>query len=70
MKKVYIVTGTVTYAIKGRDILKANGIRAEIKKISGASYGCGYAIEVFPPAESAVTFLMENGIKILDVTTL
>ncbi len=69
MKKVYIVTGTVTYAIKGRDLLKHYGIKAEVNKISGVSYGCGYAIAVYPPIESAVNILRENGIKILDVTT-
>ena len=69
MKKVYIVTGTVTYAIKGRDLLYNNGIKAEINKINGASYGCGYAITMYPPIENAVNLLRENGIKILDVTT-
>ena len=69
MKKVFIITGTVTYAIKGRDLLKSNGIRANVKKISGAAYGCGYAIEVYEPSEYAINLLKDNGIKILDVTS-
>lgn len=67
MKKDYIVTGTVTYAIRGRDLLRRHNINCEVKKISGAMYGCGYAIKVFGDIENAVSILKQNGIKILDV---
>ncbi len=64
-----IFTGTVTYAIKGRDILRRNGINAAVKKIAGAQsgVGCGYAIAVKGDIRSVERLLYEGRIKILKI---
>lgn len=64
-----IVTGTVTYAIKGRDILRNKGFRVSIERNStGLSrYGCGYAIVVDGNIEEATGILKKHGVKILDI---
>ena len=46
MKRYYINTGSITYAIKARDALRRNGLKAQIerKKAGPASGGCGYSV--------------------------
>ncbi len=68
MKNI-IVTGTVTYAIRGRDILRNNGIKASVERnTSGLGrYGCGYGIVVHGNIDKAVEILNKNSIKIIDV---
>ena len=46
MKGYIITTGTVTYAIKGSDLLRKKGINAKIQRITSVkgSAGCGYSI--------------------------
>ncbi len=69
MKKYIITTGTVTYAIKGKDILKRNGIKARVERIMSGkgSSGCGYSIIIENDFEKALGLLKSNGIKILEV---
>lgn len=66
MGKPVILVNSVTYAMKGRDLLTRQGIRAYVERIppSNAS-GCGYGIYVPRGAEEAERILSENGIKIL-----
>lgn len=69
MKRYIISTGTVTYAIKGRDILRRKGYKAGIERISGTkNSGCGYSIILNGDLPSAEKILRENGVKILDIT--
>ncbi len=69
MKRYIIQTGTVTYAIKGRDLLRKKGFKAKIERItSGKAYGCGYAIILDGNLEQAEKTLRENGVKILDIS--
>ena len=65
-----IVTGTVTYAIRGRDILRKNGYTATVERNSSGlgRHGCGYGIVVNGNIEEAVEILKLNSIKIIDVT--
>ncbi len=46
MKRYFVITGTVTYAIKGRDILRKMGYKAELKRTlnAGPNLGCGYGV--------------------------
>ena len=69
MRSYVFLTGTVTYAIKGRDLLRKNGIKAKIEKInsSKSSVGCGYAIEVEGNINAAENILRAAGIKILEI---
>ena len=71
MKHV-IVTGTVTYAIRGRDILRRNGISASVERNSSGlgRLGCGYGIVIRDEVERAVDILRRNSVKIIEVNVL
>ena len=63
MKKYVITTGTVTYAIKGRDLLRNPGYNVNIARIaSGASTGCGYSRILNGELEEAESILRNAGI--------
>ena len=63
-----ISTGTVTYAIKGRDILRRKGFKAYIERRFGEqSIGCGYTIVVASNSNEPERILRDAGIKILDI---
>ncbi len=69
MKRYIIQTGTVTYAIKGRDLLRKKGFKVKIERITaGEIRGCGYAVILEGNLEQAERILRENGVKILDIT--
>ena len=69
MKRYLIQVGTVTYAIKGRDLLRKNGFKVKIeRKTDEKAYGCGYAISLEGDKSEAVKLLRDNGVKILDIT--
>lgn len=70
MKRYLIVTGTVTYAIKGRDILRKKGFKVSVERSSSvsSSEGCGYAIILQGDIEQAEKILREAGVKILKIT--
>lgn len=66
MGKPVILVSSVTYAMKGRDLLTRRGIRAYVERIPPSSTtGCGYGIYVPHGADEAERILTENGIKIL-----
>jgi len=69
MKRYNIIVGTVTHAIKGRDILRKKGFRVSIKKASDESgSGCSYAIVLEGnDIDSAVKILYKSGIIIKSV---
>lgn len=68
MKNV-IVTGTVTYAIRGRDILRNKGFVASVERNNSGlgRFGCGYGIVVQGDIDKAVDILNEKEIKIIEV---
>lgn len=71
MKRYLIQVGTVTYAIKGRDLLRKKGFKVKIeRKTDEKTYGCGYAISLMGDKSEAVKLLRDNGVKILDITEL
>lgn len=67
-----IVTGTITYALRGRDILRKKGFKASVERnLNGSNrYGCGYGIAVFGDIDDAVRILKENNIKVLDTAPI
>lgn len=68
MKRYLIQVGTVTYAIKGRDLLRRKGFKADIeRKNSDKTYGCGYAISIVNDLQDAIRILKDNGVKILEI---
>ena len=68
MKRYVIATGTVTYAIKGRDLLRKKGFKVKIERITTKStLGCGYAIILEGNITEAEKILRDGGIKILEI---
>lgn len=67
MSKQLIMVSSITYAIKGRDILRAKGFKAYIERTPGQldRAGCGYSIYVNGDADTAEQLLRSEGIKIL-----
>ena len=69
MKGLIITTGSITHAIKGRDLLRKNGFKARIsKRISGKNAnGCAYEIYVDSNDYSIENLLLKSGIKIVGI---
>ncbi len=69
MKRYFIITGTVTYAIKGRNALRHSGYSAEISRMTNANenVGCGYGVITNCTPETAMELFGRNGIKYLGV---
>ena len=66
MGKPLIVVSSVTYAMKGRDLLFRNGIRGYVERIpKTGETGCGYGIYVPRGADAAERILRENRIRVL-----
>ncbi len=70
MKGYLITTGTVTYALKGRDLLRKKGFKADVEKIVSEenNVGCGYSIAVYGNVTEAEQLLRGAGIKILKIS--
>ena len=67
MKKYIFAVGSITYAIKGRNILRREGLKAFVERTPADSRreGCGYSIYIYNDAPKAAALLEKNGIKIL-----
>ncbi len=69
MKRYSVATGTVTYAIKGRDLLRKKGYKVSVERKSGEKiHGCGYAIIFEGDIKTATEILSKGGIKILEIS--
>ncbi len=63
-----VVTGTVTYAVKGRDLLRRQGYKAAIERVTaGERIGCGYGILTFGDPEKTKEALERGRVKILEI---
>ncbi len=64
-----ITTGTVTYAIKARDLLRRNGykVRMERSPASEKTAGCGYGIVINERVVRAEELLRGANVKILSI---
>lgn len=69
MKRYIITTGTVTYAIKGRDLLRKKGYKVKIERITSGkgAKGCGYGIILDCDIGEAENILRTAGVKILEI---
>lgn len=69
MKRYVITTGTVTYALKGREVLRKSGRKAWVERITSGktNAGCGYSIVTEGDIETAEQLLRNNGIRILEI---
>lgn len=62
-----ILVSSITYAIKGRDLLRSHGFKAYIEKTPSKldSHGCGYSIVVYTEPADVLSILKDANIKIL-----
>ncbi len=67
MQRHIISVTSITYAIKGRDLLRKQGIKAfvERKTNSDGNSGCGYVIVANGNKTKITSLLLQSGIKIL-----
>ena len=66
MGKPFLLVSSVTYAMKGRDLLSSRGFRAFVERIPRTGdTGCGYGIYVPQGTEEALRVLEENGIRVV-----
>lgn len=66
MGKPLIVVGSVTYAMKSREILSRNDIRSSIERTprSCQAHGCSYSVYVPYRTDDAEKILIRSGIKV------
>ena len=69
MKKQLIMVSSITYAIKGRELLRSKGYRAYVERTPGNldTAGCGYSIYVGSDVDGAEKILRAAGIKVLGI---
>ncbi len=66
MDQPLIMMSSITYAMRGKELLKGYGIKAEIERTpkNSSRQGCGYSLYVPVRTEEAERLLRENGIRI------
>ena len=63
MGKPLMIAGSVTYAMKGRDLLRRHGIEAYVERVPHSlGMGCGYGIFVKRRSGDASALLREVGL--------
>lgn len=68
MGKSIINTGTVTYALRGRDLLRAKGYSAYMFRTTGKStVGCGYSISTSADSKTVEKIFISEGIKYISI---
>lgn len=72
MSKKGIKVGSVTYAMKGRDLLQKNGYKAYLTRNPHPEddEGCGYVIYVNNMDKRCVEILKRNGIAVKETIDL
>lgn len=68
MKKMRIKVGSVTYAMKAKDVLRQYGLRVQIIKTAKPmkNEGCGYALVVPATDLNVVDILRRAGVEALE----
>ncbi len=72
MKRFRISTGTITYAIKGRDLLRRHRFKVNIERTHSSENGsgCGYSLVLSGDLSPAEELLRKAGVKILEIEEL
>ncbi len=72
MQRHIISVNSITYAIKGRDLLRKHGIKAFIEKKTNqnGNVGCGYVIVADGNKNKIIQALMHSNIAIIDFKTI
>lgn len=66
----YIHVGSVTNAMRGKQLLEEQGIRAYLHRVSRPADGdgCGYSLLVTDAVEKAISILQKRGVRVIRVT--
>lgn len=69
MRKVIIKVGSVTYAMKAKNILQRYGMRASVIKTVSTkkNEGCGYSVAVENPHQNVAELLRREGIEVTEM---
>jgi len=68
--KNIVNTGTITYALRGRDALRSYGFSAYMQRISGkAGIGCGYAVITTCDETTIRKIFDKMGIKYISIVS-
>lgn len=69
MRSNVLVVETITFAIKGRDLLRKSGYKAHIERRTNSTggVGCGYVIIAEGNTQQIVNTLKNSGIKIIEI---
>ena len=61
-----IPVSSITYAIKGRDLLRQQGFRASVRRAPGGPgrVGCGYSIALQGDLDRALALLRQAGVRL------
>ena len=72
MQRHIISIGSITYAIKGRDLLRKHGFRAYIERKTNSvgNSECGYVIVADGKLQNIVRILKDSNIKITEINTI
>lgn len=73
MEKSIIIVKSITFAMRGQQLLNNYGISAYLERNLGMTsrYGCGYSLRVkTEQAESAAELLRRAGIRVVDIIPL
>ena len=70
MANHYIHIGSITNAMRGKQLLEEQGIRAYLHRTSHPADGdgCGYSLLVTDAIELAVTLLQKRGVRVIRIT--
>ena len=72
MQRHIISVTSITYAIKGRDLLRKQGFKVYVEKkiATNGNAGCGYVIVAVGNKNKIVHLLMQSGIKIIEINSI
>lgn len=67
MSKPLIMVGSVTYAMKGKELLRRRGFQAYVERVprTREELGCGYGLYVPQRTDEAEHVLISSGIRVL-----
>ncbi len=72
MQRHIISVISITYAIKGRDILRKEGVKAYTERKTNLvnHTGCGYVITAYGNLDKIKAILEKSSVKILNINTI
>ena len=70
MANSYIHVGSITNAMRGRNVLEARGIRAYLQRSAHPTEndGCGYRLLITVEPTPVVKLLRDNGVRVIRIS--